>query len=121
MHLDEILKAQVLVDNGWIAIDTILRYARLSKLTRSAVDVIDALKTSSSGLIELCEETARIRRSPEKPLPEDTPERALDIKSRTVYCKGYPADCMDIDIILEFLREDSTVEHAQVKHFELIY
>lgn len=111
---DRFLKEQVLLDNGWVALDTMFKFARLSQLTKSAPVVIEALKKSTSGLMEVCEKTGRIRRSQEKPVPEETPERTLETKNRTVYCKGFPRDRMHIDTILEFFSKYPTVENAKV-------
>ncbi len=114
MPKDRFLKEQVLVDDGWVSLETMFKFARLSQLTKSAQVVIEALKKSTSGLMEVCEKTGKIRRSQEKPLPDDTPERALEIKNRSVYCKGFPRDRMHIDTILEFFSKYPTVENAKV-------
>lgn len=114
---DRFLKEQVLLDNGWVALDTMFKFARLSQLTKSAPVVIEALKKSTSGLMEVCEKTGRIRRSQEKPVPEETPERTLETKNRTVYCKGFPRDRMHIDTILEFFSKYPTVENAKMRYF----
>ncbi len=91
-----------------------IKYDRLAHLTTRASVVIEALKKATSGLIEVCEESQRVRRSKEKPLPDETPERALEIKNRTVYCKGFPRNDMDFDRIFEFFSQYRTVEDFQV-------
>ena len=37
------------------------------------------------------------------------------IQNRTVYCKGFPRDGMDIDKVLEFFSQYPTAENVQVK------
>ena len=121
LRKDTLLKKEVLLDDGWVPLDILLKlYAdQVLWLNETVPVIVEALKKSTAGLIEVCEETGRVRRSPGKPLPEDTPEKALEIETRTVYIKGFPRDGMDIDKILEFFSKYPTVEHVQVKQVKL--
>ncbi len=112
---DTLLKKEVLLDDGWVSPATLFKlYAdHISWLNESVPVIIEALK--KSGLMEVCMQTGRIRRSPEKPLPDTTPEKDLEIGTRTVYCKGFPRDGMDIEKVLEFFSQYPTTENIQVK------
>lgn len=94
--------------------ETMLKFSRLSQLTSNPDVILDALKLSTTGLMEICSNPPKIRRSKDKPIPEDTPERALEIKNRTVYCKGFPREGTNIDRILDFFKDHPTVENAKV-------
>ncbi len=91
-----------------------LKFARLSQLTKSPEVIFSALKKSPSGLMEVCEATSKIRRSKDKPIPEDTPEFAAEVKARTVYCKGFPKEGTNIDKVLEFFKAYPTVLNVKV-------
>ena len=71
MPRDKYLKEQIVLDDGWIPIATMLKFARLSQLTNSPPVIFAALKKSTSGLMEVDETNAKIRRSKEKPIPEE--------------------------------------------------
>lgn len=46
---------------------------------------MEALRKSKTGLMEISEEKTKIRRSPDKPLPEVTEQYKNAVKSRSVY------------------------------------
>jgi len=102
---DTFLKEQILVDDGWVTIDVMLKFQRLSQLTKSPEAILEALKQSKSGLMEICEDSKKIRRSQDKPVPEDNEERTKEIKLKTVYCKGFPREDTNIDNLLEFFKD----------------
>lgn len=89
-----------------------LKFARLSQLTKSPQVIMSAIKKSSSGLMEVCESSSKIRRV--QPLPEETEERVSEVKARTVYCKGFPKEGMNIDKLLEFFKDFPTVLNVKV-------
>ena len=51
---------------------------------------MSALKKSTSGLMEVSSEEAKIRRSPDMPLPERTDEIKKELEAKTAYAKGLP-------------------------------
>lgn len=63
--------------------------------------------------MEVCESSSKIRRV--TPVPEQTQEREIELKSRTVYCKGFPKDRMNIDKLLEFFKDFPTVLNVRVR------
>lgn len=114
---DNFLKQQISVDDGWVAVDIMLKFQRLAQLTKNPDAVLGALKKSKSGLMEVCDSSKKIRRSKDKPVPEESEERKLQIKQRTVYCKGFPREGTNIDKILEFFKDYSTVENIKMRYF----
>ena len=117
MPRDKFLKEQIVLDDGWIPIATMLKFARLSQLTNSPPVIFAALKKSTSGLMEVDETNAKIRRSKEKPIPEESEEYVAEVKSRTIYCKGLPKEGMTIDKLLDFFKSFPTVLNIKVSIF----
>nr|CAG4637323.1 EOG090X0CQA [Ceriodaphnia reticulata]SVE73173.1 EOG090X0CQA [Ceriodaphnia reticulata] len=115
---DKFLSEQILLDDGWIPIATMLKFARLSQLTKSPQVIFSALKKSTSGLMEVSESTSKIRRSKDKPVPEETPELVAEVKSRTVYCKGFPKEGTTIDKVLEFFKAYPTVLNVKMRYYK---
>jgi lupus La protein len=102
------------LDDGWIPIATMLKFARLSQLTKSPAVIFAALKKSNSGLMEVNETTSKIRRSKDKPIPVESEEYLAEVKARTIYCKGLPKEGMTIDKLLEFFKSFPTVLNIKV-------
>lgn len=66
-----------------IPLSTMLKFNRLNALTQDVYTIAAALKDSS--IVEVSEDSEKIRRSPEVPLPDNTLEYWQEIKRRTVY------------------------------------
>ena len=57
---DKFLKAQIdEAKEGWISLDIMLKFQRLAQLTKNPDIVIEALKKSKSGLMEVCDESKK--------------------------------------------------------------
>lgn len=115
---DKFLKEQMGVDDGWIPIATMLKFARLSQLTKSPKVIFNAMKKSTSGLMEVDESASKIRRSKTQPIPEETAEYLAEIKARTIYCKGFPKEGMSIDKLLDFFKSFPTALSIKVCIFK---
>lgn len=113
------MKEQIELDDGWIPIATMLKFARLSQLTNSPQVIFAALKKST--LMEVNENSAKLRRSKEKPIPLETPEYLAEVRARTIYCKGLPKEYMTIDKLLEFFKSFPTVLNIKVCFFYLYF
>ncbi|CAJ0923897.1 unnamed protein product, partial [Ranitomeya imitator] len=111
---DKFLKEQITLDDGWVPLQTMIKFNRLSKLTKDFGKILEALKKSKSGLLEIDEEKSKIRRSPEKPLPEVTDEYKNAIKTRSVYIKGFQPDTT-LDEIKEWLEGKALIENIQMR------
>ncbi|BFY97702.1 hypothetical protein BsWGS_00741 [Bradybaena similaris] len=98
---DKFLQKKIQEDDGWVTIDTMLGFNRLKVITDNAQMICEALKKSSSGLMEVSEQGDKIRRSPSKPLPDQSRDRRQEIIARTVYAKRFPLD-VKLDDLQEF-------------------
>jgi lupus La protein homolog len=95
---DKFLKAQTAKDDGWVPLTVLLTFNRLKALTKEPSKVIEALKLSKSGLLEINEDETKVRRSPEMPLPEETEEYKNEMNKKTAHIKGFPADALFDDL-----------------------
>ncbi|XP_068101677.1 lupus La protein [Hyperolius riggenbachi] len=111
---DKFLKQQMCLDDGWIPLETMIKFNRLSKLTTDFGVILAALKKSKTGLLEVDEENNKIRRTPSKPLPEVTEEYKNSIKSRSVYIKGFQTDTT-LDEIKDWLDNKGHIENIQMR------
>jgi len=116
---DKFLKEAVKEDEGWLTIETLLKFQRLSVLSKDGKAVITALSKSDSGLLELDQEgDGKVRRSPEQPLPENTDENKKLLEAKTAYAKGYDKDNTTMDELLEYYAEhEPTVVHVQMRNY----
>lgn len=60
-------------------------FFRLKTLTTDSSVVVSALQKSKTGLLEISEDKTKIRRSPNKPLPEMNEEYRDGLKHRSIY------------------------------------
>ncbi|OCT63573.1 lupus La protein homolog B isoform X1 [Xenopus laevis] len=111
---DKFLKQQVLLDDGWVPLETMIKFNRLSKLTTDFNIILQALKKSKTELLEINEEKCKIRRSPAKPLPELNEDYKNSFKHRSVYIKGFPT-ITNLDEIKEWLNDKGPIENIQMR------
>merc|ERR1712012_375630 len=95
---DKFLIEEIKKDEGWISLETMMKFNRLTQLSTDAAVICSALKKSSAGLMEVNEDNTKIRRSPDKPLPENDKERSKAILEKTLYVKGFPDDATLDDV-----------------------
>lgn len=86
---DRFLKEQLQVDDGWVTLETMLKFNRLKSLTTDSSVLIAALEKSKTGLLEISEDKTKIRRSPSKPLPEQNDEYRDTLKHKSVYMASF--------------------------------
>lgn len=60
-------------------------FSRLKTLTTESSVIVTALQKSKTGLLEISEDKTKIRRSPDKPLPEMNDEYKDALKHKSVY------------------------------------
>jgi len=99
---DEFLKKTIKEnENGWVSMETMLKFQRLANISKDAAEIMSSLKKSDSGLLEIDEEKSQIRRNPEKPLPEGEGD-ANSVTQRSVYCKGFEKLKTSLDDLIAF-------------------
>lgn len=109
LHKDKFMQEHMKIDEGWFSMDTMLQFQRLSNLCSEPGTILAALKSSKSGLLELDIENLKIRRHPDKPLPENDAKFTRDLKLRTVHVSGFP-QTETIEELTDFLEEYGTVD-----------
>ena len=95
--LQEQLKSN---EEGWIGIDIMLKFQRLSKICEDGDLILKALKKSEGKLLEVDLENKKLRRNPEMPLPEKEDDETK--KAKTVYLKGFEKTNTSLDDLLTF-------------------
>ncbi|KAJ8670291.1 hypothetical protein QAD02_001550 [Eretmocerus hayati] len=90
MQRDKFLIEQTKLDEGWIPMSVMLNFKLLAALSKNIPTIIKALRDSE--LIEISEDDKKIRRKPDKPLPEYNEEYRKAQEAKTIYLKGFPLD-----------------------------
>uniref|UniRef100_H3C5U9 Small RNA binding exonuclease protection factor La n=1 Tax=Tetraodon nigroviridis TaxID=99883 RepID=H3C5U9_TETNG len=111
---DKFLKEQIQLDDGWVSLETMLKFNRLKTLTTESSVIVAALQKSKTGLLEISEDKTKIRRSPDKPLPEMNDEYKDALKHKSVYIKGFPLETT-LDEIQEWLSGKGNIENIQMR------
>ncbi len=106
MVRDKFLKNEITKDEGWIPLSVLTTFKRLQSLTTDFKTIISALKNSVSGLLQIDEQENKIRRHPERLLPNSQAELELALRNRTVYVKGFPKTAdVNMDKLLTFFEK----------------
>lgn len=99
---DKFLQGEIEKDEGWVPLTVLLTFKRLSQMSEDAKVIAAAVQKSDEGLVEVSEDQTKMRRHPERPLPEQNEEHRKEVMSRTVYLKGFPTETEMSDLI-EFM------------------
>lgn len=103
---DKFMQEEIQKEEGWISLETLIKFNRLKQLSADFSVILSALKKSTSDLLEIDEEKNRVRRS--KPLPENPQEFEAILKKNTVYVKGFP-ESMTLDELFAFFEPHGKV------------
>lgn len=115
---DKFMKDEMKETDGWITVETMLKFKRLAELTKDSDQILTALKKSTSGLMEVSSEEAKIRRSPAMPLPERTDEIKKQLEVKTAYAKGFDKEKTTMDELLEYyLEHEPSVINIQMRTY----
>merc|ERR1719470_377514 len=82
-----------------------LKFKRLSELSKDEKVIVAALKQSKAGLLEVSEDGDKIRRDPAIPLPKNTEESRKLLEARTAYAKGFNKETTTLDELLDHYNE----------------
>ena len=117
---DKFLLEETKTDDGWVTMETMLKFKRLLDLSSDKAVITAALKKSKAGLIEVAEDNTKIRRNPEIPLPENTVESKAALEARTVYVKGFNNEGTTLDELLDYFNENnSNVVSIQMRNYSV--
>ncbi|XP_061090693.1 lupus La protein isoform X1 [Conger conger] len=111
---DKFLKEQLQLDDGWVKLETMIKFNRLKCLTTDFNIIINSLRKSKTALLEINEDMTKIRRCPDKPLPELNEEYKDAVKHKSVYIKGFPTET-SLDEIKEWLDGKGKIESIQMR------
>ncbi|XP_069009888.1 lupus La protein [Embiotoca jacksoni] len=111
---DKFLKEQLQLDDGWVSLETMLKFNRLKSLTTDSSVIVAALQKSKTGLLEISEDQTKIRRCSNKPLPELNDEYKDALKHKSVYIKGFPLDTT-LDEVQEWLNGKGPIDNIQMR------
>ncbi|XP_050083450.1 la protein homolog [Anopheles aquasalis] len=115
---DKFLKEKIKEDDGWVTLDVLLSFKRLKALSEDKKVIVDAIEKSSEGLIEVSEDREKLRRHPERPLPELDEETRKEIYTRTVYVKGFaPQDGTTMNELVEFFQPYEKVVNIVMRKY----
>lgn len=107
---DKFLQEQMKESDGWVSMETMLKFQRLNKLSSDGDLILKALKASNDNLIEVDLENKKIRRNPEVPLPKSEDDAAK--KAKSVYVKGFEKTNTSLDDLLKFFNQYENVVHV---------
>jgi len=102
---DKFLQEETKTDAGWVTMETMMKFKRLSDLSTDQAEIVAAIKNSKAGLIEVAEDSTKIRRDPAIPLPENTEESRKALEARTVYAKGFDKENTTLDELIDHFNE----------------
>lgn len=103
LNRDKFLQGEIAKDEGWVPVKTLLTFKRLQALSEDEKVIVDAIDKSDEGLIQVSEDRSKLRRHPERPLPEQNEEHRKEVMSRTCYVKGFPLDS-DMNLLIDFFK-----------------
>lgn len=114
---DKFMKQELIKDDGWVPLNTLLRFNRLSALTKNVDVIISAFKENPSELIEVNEIRKCVRRNPERVLPELNEDWKSVVAQRTVYVKGFPTETVTLDDILKFMQTFGKIDNVFMRNY----
>lgn len=97
--------------DGWISLDIMLKFQRLSNITSDKDVIIKAVKNSQ--VLESNEEKQEVRRKPSLgPIPEWNDDAKKENIAKSVYCKGFEKEKTTLDDLLKFFHKYEGVVHV---------
>jgi len=118
MVRDKFLRIETQKEEGWIPLSILTTFKRLQSLTTDHNIIMNALKRSFSGLLQLDEKENKIRRDPSKPIPASQAELEQLLRNRTVYVKGFPKNSpsqIKLDDLLIFFEKYGATDNIQMQ------
>lgn len=102
---DKFLQEKKTEDDGWISLECLTTFNRLKCLSTDLEAITDCLKKSKSGLLEINDTDFKVRRCPDRVIPDrDDPAVKALSKKKTLYMAGFP-ETYTIDTVQDFFTE----------------
>lgn len=111
---DKFMQDEIQKDDGWVTLETLIKFNRLKQLSSDFQVILASLKESSNDLLELDTEKQRVRRA--KPLPENPSEFETTLKQNTLYVKGFP-EKITLDDLQSFFEAHGKVLQVFMRRF----
>jgi len=101
---DKFLQEAVKLDEGWVDMETMLKFKRLSQLSEDGDVILAALTKSLAGMMETAGagKEAKLRRSPSLPVPDNSEESKREVEARTIYLKGFDKENTTLDELIDY-------------------
>jgi len=103
--------------DGWVSMDHMLTFKRLADLSRDADFIMEALCKSQADLMEVDFVNRRIRRKPEKQLPEQNESRQMEVDERTLFINGFRKETTLDDILEYFEHQIEGVSNVRMRYY----
>ncbi|BES89413.1 RNA Hypothetical protein motif [Nesidiocoris tenuis] len=114
---DKFLLGEIKADDGWVPLETMVKFNRLAKISSDFGEIAAAVKKSTSGLVEVNDDNTKIRRSPHMPIPEMNEERRKELTSRTAYIRRFPLDYKIADVLEFCSKKIPNYENVILRHY----
>ncbi|XP_022231940.1 la protein homolog [Drosophila obscura] len=119
LNRDKFLREQISKnEDGWVPLTVLVTFKRLATLSTDFDEIIGALNKSDEGLVQISEDKQKLRRHPERPIPEHNEERRKEIQERTAYAKGFPLDTLMSELLDFFASYEKVVNITMRKHYD---
>jgi len=100
-----------------VSFEVLLTFKRLASITTDVAEIVAALKKSEDDLLEIGEDELKVRRNPERAIPEFNEEVRKELVARTIYAKGFPLDS-EMGQILDFFGTfEQKVDNVQMRKY----
>nr|AEE62098.1 unknown [Dendroctonus ponderosae] len=106
---DKFLLEKVKEDEGWVSLETMLKFNRLANLSKDLKVIADALEKSEEKVVVLNDDKTKVKRNPEKQLPDNNDERLAKLREKSAYAKGFPLDA-ELNDIIDFMDQYGPIE-----------
>ncbi|TRY69293.1 hypothetical protein TCAL_12571 [Tigriopus californicus] len=104
-------------NEGWIPMETMLKFKRLNQMSSDALVVLKAVQKSTHGLMEVDIEKQSLRRLPEKTVPEYDDERKKILAESTVYVKGFDKENTQLEELIEHFEQYENVLNVSMRNY----
>jgi lupus La protein len=101
-------------DEGWVPLQTMTKFHRLCQMSSDIAVLAAAMRKSTSGLMEVSDDGLKIRRKPDRQLPDFNKERRDELKVRSIYAKGFPLTTT-LDELQPFFEKAGKTDFIQMR------
>jgi len=115
---DKFLQEQIKLEDGWVPFETMLKFNRLAQLSSDESTIVKAVKKCKSKLLEVSEDSKKIRRSPSVPIEEMNDDKRKELMKRTLYMKGFDKEETKLAELLEFFPKYGSVDNVVLRNYQ---